>query len=252
MELSHAIARLIPAAVWLGILWSAESYVAVPRARRLRHGAANLAMAAINGLLLFFTVGSMSVYICEHAEHRWFGWASPLVAFLGLDLFCYLWHRANHRVRWLWRFHRVHHADSAMDVTTAGRFHVGELGMAALVRLPLLYGLGVSTSLLLTYETTLLAVSMFHHANVRLGPWDAVLQTLLVTPGMHSIHHSRDPGHFDRNFSSVLSIWDRLFGTFHTTTAAIEHGLDGIHEAQAICVRSMLSAPFTCPDDEAG
>ncbi len=116
-------------------------------------------------------------------------------------------HRANHRFPILWRFHEVHHSDDAMDVTTSGRFHFVELGLGAIIRLPVLYVCGVTPNVLLVYETTLVAVSMLHHSLINLGRLDPILRTFIVTPAMHSIHHSRDPIHFERNFSSVLSIW---------------------------------------------
>ncbi len=244
MTIYHAAIRLIPAALWLVIIWTAETYVARPQKNRVRHGIANLSMAAVNGVLLFFSVGLLSVYVCDRFSHSWFGIASPLVAFLGLDLFGYLWHRANHRFTTLWRFHEVHHSDNAMDVTTSSRFHFIELGVAAIIRLPILYVIGVTPNMLLVYETTLVAVSMLHHSTINLGRLDPILRTIIVTPAMHSIHHSRDPIHFERNFSSVLSIWDRLFGTFLTSSEAILHGLNGFDVSNTNSVRSMLAGPF--------
>ncbi len=244
MEIYHAMMRLIPATLWLALIWTIETCVSQPQTDRVRHGIANLAVAAVNGLLLFFTVGLLSIYICDRYGTDRLVDASSIVAFVGLDLFGYFWHRANHRFRFLWRFHAVHHSDNAMDVTTSGRFHFMELGIGALIRLPVLYMLGVSASLLVVYETTLVAVSMFHHSTIRLGRWDPILRAIIVTPAMHSVHHSRDPVHFEHNFSSVFSIWDRLFGTFWTTTETISHGLNGRDDAKTHCVRSMLAAPF--------
>lgn len=93
-----------------------------------------------------------------------------MVGFLGLDLFGYLWHRANHAFSFLWRFHAIHHSDSAMDVTSSGRFHFMEFCIAGLARLPVLILLGVSPEVLVGYETTLVAVSMLHHSTINLGP----------------------------------------------------------------------------------
>lgn len=244
MSIDHVTIRLIPAALWLGIIWTAETYVARPSNNRIRHGLANLALAAFNGVTLFFSVGLLSVFICDHVHHAWFGIATPLVAFLGLDFFGYLWHRASHRSQILWRFHRVHHSDNAMDVTTSGRFHFVELGLGAVVRLPVLYVLGVSEVMLLVYETTLVATSMLHHSTINLGRCDRILRTIIVTPAMHSMHHSREPIHFSHNFSSVLSIWDRLFGTFGITSMPITHGLQELDDSNAHCVRVMLISPF--------
>ncbi len=247
--INNTAVRLIPAALWLAIIWTAETCVSRPRHNRVRHGVANLSLAAINGALLFFSAGLLSVYVCGRFAHNWFGIASPLVAFFGLDLFGYLWHRANHRFSILWRFHEVHHSDNAMDVTTSGRFHFVELGVGAIIRLPALYVLGVNAWMLLIYETALVAVSMLHHSTIDLGKCDPILRAIIVTSAMHSIHHSRDPIHYEQNFSSILSIWDHLFGTFGTSSGTISHGLKGFDDSNKNSIGSMLAAPFRKRDN---
>src|SRR5256885_17251711 len=93
---------------------------------------------------------------------------STLLAILLLDGGMYLWHRANHRLPLLWRFHRVHHSDPALDVTSAVRFHTGEILISSVLRLALIPLLGVSLWQILLYEALLLPVIQFHHSNVRL------------------------------------------------------------------------------------
>ncbi len=242
LGLDHAAYRLAPAAIWLAIIWLAETYFAAPRLGRLQHGAINLALAALNGGLLFFSVGLLSVFVCSLSSAEPFALVRIVLSFLALDLFSYLWHRANHRFLLLWRFHAVHHSDSAMDVTTAGRFHVAELGVAAMVRLPLLYLLGVSTAALLIYETALVMVSMMHHSTITLGRFDRIARTVVVTPSVHSVHHSRDPDLYGCNYSSVLSVWDRLFRTLRLSCGPIQHGLDTHNDYRS--VRSLLASPF--------
>lgn len=238
----HAAYRLAPAAVWLAIIWLAETYFATPRRGRLRHGATNLALAALNGALLFFSVGLLSVYFCDLSSAAPSGLIRTAASFVALDLFSYVWHRANHYVPVLWRLHAVHHSDSSMDVTTSGRFHVAELGIAGLIRLPLLYLLGVSTTALLAYETALVIVSMMHHSTISLGRFDRYAQVLIVTPMVHSVHHSRDPHLYGCNFSSVLSVWDRLFRTFRVVRGPVQHGLSTSNDCET--VRSLLALPF--------
>ena len=249
MGIDHAAIRLIPAALWLAIIWTAETYLSRPNNNRLRHGIANLSLAAVNGVLVFFSVGVVSVYVCGRFNHNWFGIASPFVAFFGLDLYGYIWHRANHRFPILWRFHEVHHSDDTMDVTTSGRFHFVELGVGAIIRIPVLYLLGVNANMLLVYETVLIAVSMLHHSTIDLGRYDPILRAIIVTPAMHSIHHSRNPIDFGRNFSSVLSIWDRILGTFGTSSETVSHGLKGFDDPGTHCIRSMLATPFKKRDN---
>lgn len=250
MQLIEIEARLVFALVWLSLIWTIEGYVSTQSTGRVRHGLANLVLAAVNGILLTFTVGLLSVSACELAKgnllyQAWPRYFHAGFAFLGLDLFGYLWHRANHRSPTLWRFHAVHHSDDAMDVTTSGRFHFVELGVGAILRLPILYALGVATNLLLMYELVLVAVSMLHHSRIKLGRWDTALQWIIVTPAMHSIHHSRNGLQQNRNFSSVLSIWDRLFGTHEHTMDLVTHGLEDFEAPERThSVRAMLVNPF--------
>ena len=242
--LEHVVLRLAPASLWLALIWLAEIYFTTPRVDRLRHGITNLSLAAVNGLLLFFTVGLLSVYVCSLSSPKPFGLIHAVFSFAVLDLFSYLWHRANHRLPVLWRFHAVHHSDSAMDVTTSGRFHFAELGIAGLMRLPVLYVVGVSTTVLLVYETALVAISMLHHSTIKLGRLDRLLRVALVTPAVHSVHHSRDTVLQRHNYASVLSIWDRLFRTYRLPSGPLSHGLDESADAAAVSLVALLAAPF--------
>lgn len=242
--LGHAIFRLAPLALWLALLWLAESLFSKPREGRLRHGLMNISLGAINGLLLFFPVGYLSIVVCSFSAHASASMNSLVPGLLGLDLFGYFWHRANHRFPYLWRFHAIHHSDNTMNVTTSGRFHSIELGLAGLASLPVLFLLQISPEVLLVYETTLVAVSMLHHSTINLGQWDWALSLLIVTPRVHSIHHSRDPNHLEYNFSSVLSFWDRLFRTFHLSNSPISHGLEGFDNSTVRTFKALLAAPF--------
>jgi sterol desaturase/sphingolipid hydroxylase (fatty acid hydroxylase superfamily) len=175
------------------------------------------------------------------------GWAWRLVlAFLMLDAWAYLWHRANHRYSFLWRLHRVHHNDYEMDCTTSSRFHFGELGIAATTRLPVIVLFGLGPLPILIHETVLVAVSQFHHANLGLGRWDRRLRWLIVTPAMHHIHHSRRLPETNSNYASVLSLWDRVCRSFRSPEAAtnIELGLDEFMAPSWHTVAGMLKTPF--------
>ena len=254
--LHEAVSRLLPTAGWFALIWTAEVLLAAPHVEKVRHGVRNLTLATINGAVLFFTVGLLSVTVAAASTPAETGLGRAVLGFLALDLFGYLWHVANHRSKTLWRFHAVHHSDAAMDVTTAGRFHIGELAIASLLRLPVIAAVGVSPVTLLVYETTLVVNSMFHHSSLRLGWISTVLQWLIVTPELHSIHHSRDAAHYDTNFASVLSIWDRLFGTWQAPADdgrdVIRHGIEPFDESQET-VRGLLTLPRTAKTaEEAG
>src|SRR5262249_10618527 len=132
---------------------------------------------------------------------------------------------ANHAVPWLWRFHRLHHADERLDVTTATRFHPGELVLSALARLVLVPVVGLTVGDLLLFDALVLAATQFHHANVSLGRLDGALRWLVVTPGMHQVHHSTRLEECDSNFGVILTLWDRLAGTLRRAGGAVTFGL---------------------------
>ena len=141
-------------------------------------------------------------------------WAELLVALLLLDATLWYWHWANHRVGLLWRFHAVHHEDKDVDASTALRFHFGELALSVGWRAIQVALIGASPRHLMIYTVVLTLSALFHHSNLRL-PFavERILVHLLVTPRMHGIHHSNMLRETDSNYSSILSVWDRLHRT---------------------------------------
>lgn len=141
-------------------------------------------------------------------------WLRYFLTFLLLDYGNYLWHLLNHKIPILWRFHLVHHCDKELDLTTALRFHFGEILGSVLFRGAFVGLLGASPVMILWYEIIFEAEVLFHHSNIRMPlKVERILNFLVVTPRMHAIHHSRNPEETQSNFSSVLSIWDRLHHT---------------------------------------
>lgn len=142
---------------------------------------------------------------------------APLRMGAGLLLFdytIYVWHRLNHVVPFLWRFHNVHHTDLDLDVSTAFRFHFGELLLSVLWRSAQVALLGIGPALALGYEIALEAATEFHHSNWRLPlKVEAALNRVLVTPRMHGIHHSIVERETNSNWSTMFSWWDRLHRT---------------------------------------
>ncbi len=142
-------------------------------------------------------------------------WARCVVALLALDFAIWLQHVAFHRIGWLWRVHRVHHADRDVDVTTALRFHPVEIALSAAFKSCLAIMLGAPPAAVLVFEIALNAGAMFNHANLALPRWlDAALRLVIVTPDMHRVHHSIRREEHDSNFGFWLSIWDRLLGSY--------------------------------------
>ncbi len=142
-------------------------------------------------------------------------WVSVVLAVLMLDAAIYFQHRVFHAVPWLWRLHRMHHADLEFDVTTALRFHPVEIVLSMMIKVAIVVLLGAPVLAVLIFEVLLNATAMFNHGNVRLPLWlDKWLRLIIVTPDMHRVHHSIIRRETDSNFGFNLLWWDRLFGTY--------------------------------------
>jgi len=245
-------------------LWVAESfapYFASPR-KRWKHAGRNLAIALLNTVVLALVFGTATVAVAGWTTERQLGLLNltalhSIVHFFGaillLDLWLYVWHRLNHRVPFLWRFHRMHHADHEMDVTTATRFHLGEHVGAATLRLGLVPLFGVTVAEILVYETLVVGITMFHHANISVGRFDRPVKWVTVTPFMHKVHHSRIRDETDSNYATLFSAWDRIFRTYRVREDChtIEFGLDGMDDDSHQSVRGMLMTPLGDPTPDA-
>jgi sterol desaturase/sphingolipid hydroxylase (fatty acid hydroxylase superfamily) len=140
-----------------------------------------------------------------------------LLSFILLDFTLYLWHRANHGIDRLWMFHKVHHSDRSMNVTTAFRLHAMEVLMTTLVKAVFIVATGVDAPTLLVNELMVTLFVMFHHADVSFTG-EASLGRWLIVPSLHRLHHSMLRKEHDRNYGAVLSWWDSLFGTLSIAT----------------------------------
>jgi sterol desaturase/sphingolipid hydroxylase (fatty acid hydroxylase superfamily) len=170
-----------------------------------------------------------------------------VLGFLLLDYTLYLWHWLNHRSRFLWRFHRVHHADLDLDSSTGIRFHFGELALAAGFRAVQILLIGVDRKTLQLWQRCLFASVVFHHSNLELPlPVESSLLNVAVTPRMHGIHHATRGEWMNTNYSSLLTIWDRLHRTLQLDVpqSAITIGIDGLQSLQAVTLERSLVLPF--------
>lgn len=168
------------------------------------------------------------------------------LALVALDYTLYVWHILVHRVPWLWRFHRVHHADLDLDASTAIRFHFGELIASVPWRSAQVMLIGVDARTLQLWQTLTLMSVVFHHSNARLAEHvEQRLGYLVVTPRMHGIHHSQAPQDMDSNWSSGLSLWDRLHGTLRLDVPqdTIAIGVRALDAPEAVTLGRMLLAP---------
>lgn len=149
-----------------------------------------------------------------------FGLLSPMedgflkyaLTFVLLDLALYAWHYATHHVDALWLFHRVHHSDRVLNVTTGLRFHLGELFLETLVRLAFIALIGVSAQMVLVSQTLITIFVLFHHTNITFRG-ERQVAWLFIVPSLHRLHHSVLRSEHDSNYGAVFSVWDRFLGT---------------------------------------
>jgi sterol desaturase/sphingolipid hydroxylase (fatty acid hydroxylase superfamily) len=159
-----------------------------------------------------------------------------------LDMVSYAWHRANHQLRWLWQFHRVHHSDTTFTVSTGVRFHPGELVLSLPVRLSAVVALGAPPEGVVFFELIFAVANLVEHGDINLpARLDQRLAPLLITPALHRRHHSKQVKELNRNFGTIFSLWDRCFGTFlaSRSTADVQTGLPGMRDAPQL-VQALL------------
>lgn len=170
-----------------------------------------------------------------------------VLAFLLMDLSFYWWHRANHRISLLWRFHNVHHFDPDMDVSTAFRFHFGELVFSSAFRVAQIGLIAPSPWAYAAYELVFQAGTLFHHSNVRLPiRAERLLNRFLVTPRMHGIHHSQVKEETNSNYGTVFPWWDRLHRTLglNIPQARVDIGIPAYARVEDNRLGSTLAIPF--------
>ncbi|MEJ7767170.1 MAG: sterol desaturase family protein [Chitinophagaceae bacterium] len=174
-------------------------------------------------------------------------WAEAVLAILVFDYTNYLWHVLNHKLPLLWRFHLVHHTDLDLDVTTAIRFHYGELIGSLFFRGTFVLLSGASPFVVIIYEIIFEGATLFHHSNLKLPlRLEKILNTLIVTPRMHGIHHSDIKEETDSNFSVIFSFWDRIHQTIrlHIRQDMIKIGVASYNRENELTIAYLLQLPF--------
>ena len=223
------------------LLWIIEG--AIPllalqyKKNKWRHASVNLTFTLIH-LIIHTGFGVLIVLLSDACKSagiglvNWFN-ASVLVTiiilFLVLDFFGgWLVHIVEHKIKFLWRFHIIHHSDNNVDVTTGLRHHPIESVLRGIFFLMGVLVSGSPVYAVMIYQTFLVLSTQFTHANINLPKWiDGPLSFLFVSPNMHKVHHHWQQPYTDSNYGAVLSIWDRLFGTYeHLEPSQIKYGLD--------------------------
>ena len=245
-------------AVLSGLLWCEQvSPFVAPEQRKPFRVRFHVGISVANSLLLYLLISWPTFTALTYAQRHGIGlsallslsgWREIVATVIFFDMWDYWMHLANHRIGLLWRFHKAHHSDMEIDVTTASRFHIGELIISGSVKCLVVLLWGPSLWGLVTFDILITAFSQFHHSNVGipLGIQDR-LERVIVTPRMHRCHHSLHRECYIANFSAIFSVWDRIFRSYHWAGNAGELervGLVTPRGEETMRLRAFLLTPF--------
>lgn len=239
------------------LLWSVESIAPLYRYshNRVRHALSNVALAillVLTNLIFSFASADLSAFTVSHGVGLFTVivapvWFKLVLGVAALDLFTYFAHVLLHK-SWLgWQFHRVHHSENAVDVTTAFRQHPGETVWRILWQLAAIVVFGLPLSVVIVYLLLSTLNAQLEHSNIKMNrSLDRCLRLLIVTPHMHKVHHSRDQKQTDSNYSNIFSFWDRVFGTYTSEVdfQSLRYGLNGFDVKERQTLRGLLKMPF--------
>jgi sterol desaturase/sphingolipid hydroxylase (fatty acid hydroxylase superfamily) len=224
---------------------------------KLRHAGVNF-FFTITTILVNFPLAFLLLRASDWVVEARFGilhvlpdlplWVQFLLGLLLLDLIgAWLIHWLQHKVKWMWKFHLIHHTDTFVDTTTANRHHPFESVLRFLFTLLAVIVAGTPMWMVLAYQSLSVALSQFNHANIRLpAGLDRILCWLIVTPNMHHIHHHYQQPYTDTNYGNIFPFWDRLFGTFAATDQEkLIYGVDThLKPEENSRVSNLLRIPF--------
>ena len=175
-------------------------------------------------------------------------WLYTISGLLLLDLIgAWFVHWTEHRVKWMWRFHLIHHTDRHVDTTSANRHHPGESVFRFIFTTMGVVITGAPMWMVFMYQAISVLLSQFNHANIVLPrKFDDVMSWIFVSPAMHHVHHHYVLPYTDTNFGNIFSVWDRLFGTFAKLDAdKIVYGIDTYMDpAENGNIGELLKIPF--------
>ncbi len=229
---------------------------------KLQRNARNLAVAGLAAVALQLAERPLAAPLTKLVERKNIGLLKivrlpkvleTVLAVILLDYTLYLWHVLTHKIPLLWRFHLVHHVDLDMDASTALRFHFGELTISALWRSAQILVIGVSPAAYAAWQFLLFPEILFHHSNVALpAELERKISRFIVTPRLHGIHHSAVRDETNSNWSSGLTLWDRLHGTFKADGAQTEIniGVPAYQNPNDVTLTKILPLPFEKQRDD--
>jgi sterol desaturase/sphingolipid hydroxylase (fatty acid hydroxylase superfamily) len=242
----------------LALFWGLESTAPLFRFRNIKwkHALTNifftLTTALVNLPLAFILVmASDWVTTQEIGLLQWITlplWGQAILGLLILDLIgAWLIHYIEHHVKWMWKFHLIHHMDQHVDTTTGNRHHPGESAFRFVFTTLAVIVAGAPMWLVFLYQTLSVVLTQFNHSNLRMPAWlDRILVWVICTPNMHRVHHHYRMPYSDQNYGNLFSFWDRLFGTYvEVDNQKLVYGVDTHMEPELTGnIGQMLKVPF--------
>ena len=241
------------------LFWSIESIIPLFNFnyKKFKHALPNF-FFTLTTIIVNFSLAFILLLVSDWVTENNFGLLNygqflPLSLYiifgvLFLDLIgAYLPHYVQHKVKFLWKIHLVHHSDHKVDTTTANRHHPFESVVRYLFTLLGVALLGANMGLVFLYQSLSVVLSQFNHANINISPKiDKFLSLFIVTPNMHKVHHHYVMPYTDSNYGNIFSFWDRLFGTFKSLNPSkIIYGVDTFfNEKENESIKSLLLRPF--------
>ena len=240
------------------VFWLIESAVPLFRFsyRKVRHAGINF-FFTLTTIIVNFALAFLLLRTSDWTVQNGVGllqwvqmplWADVIVGLLALDLIgAWLAHWTEHQVKFLWRFHLIHHTDTYVDTTTANRHHPGESVIRFAFTLVAVLLTGAPMWLVFMYQALSVALSQFNHANIELPRWaDRLLGLVIVTPNMHHVHHHYALPVTNTNYGNIFPYWDRLFGTHHEMAGRdLKYGIDTHPEPHEHShIGNLLKVPF--------
>jgi sterol desaturase/sphingolipid hydroxylase (fatty acid hydroxylase superfamily) len=239
------------------LFWLVE--IAVPlfnfKYSKFKHAGVNL-FFTLTTIIINFLFAVLLVKAADWTSLHQFGllnlvqlspWVEAIAGLLLLDFIgAYLVHMIEHKVKFLWKFHMVHHADTHVDTTTGNRHHPGESVVRAVFAILAVFIIGTPIWMVMLYQSLSVVLTQFNHANIRIPKWfDYTFGLIIVSPNMHRIHHHITRPQTDSNYGNIFSFWDRILGTYnYTPMNEIVYGLDVLDNSKDESLAYQLKAPF--------
>src|SRR5438876_7166804 len=251
------VGRPLLASVFLGLFWLQWRFPLRRQHFSALHRLVRNFVLAIPGVAIArLAMLPIPFAVAMQAQNRHIGllnwvalprWAAGIATFLLMDYGYWWWHWANHVVPLFWRFHNVHHTDLDLDVSTAARFHFGEM-VFSVAFLSLAVALfGIAPMMLLVFFVTFQAATLFHHSNWRLPiGLERFVNLIIVTPRIHGIHHSIVQRETNSNWGTVFCWWDKLHRTLRRDIPQneITIGVAAYRDEKELTLAQLLVLPF--------